>query len=399
MAGTKKFDSDPYLTELESYVASTKTDERGTWYSFRETLFYPQGGGQSSDKGWVNSNEIIDVQSSEGEIWHLINTSLSDTVSLRLDWDYRFTNMQQHTGQHILSSCFKSYHNLNTVSVHLGQDITMIELDVPTVEESQLSEVEQHANQMIRDNLPVRSIIVDRENLDKFNLRRTIKTDNDQVRLVEIGEIDCVGCGGTHVRSTGEVGLIKVLGAEKIRGHARVKIKIGKTAYQYFSNLHQTLTSIGTKLTTSIEDLPEKIDLMISEKKELINDKKRATDLWLAEYAVNLPEQKNPGCFALKDLNKDQLKILSDHYLDKYKIPCLFISKEVDKIHFYIRFPIDYHKSAKTFVEINKSFFFLKGGGGNDFAVGQIDIANRENFSPDKFFHSFTDFINERSDS
>jgi alanyl-tRNA synthetase len=398
MPGKKIYYTDPYLTELKTSVTSSKTDERGIWYSFRETLFYPQGGGQSSDKGWINSSIILDVQSSEGEVWHLVNSPLSDTAAMRLDWSHRYTNMQQHTGQHILSACFKKYHNLDTLSVHLGSEITMIELGTPAIEESILNKTEISANQLIRESLPVESILVERSNLDEFNLRRSLKTEDECVRLVKIGDLDCIGCGGTHVRSTAEVGLIKILGAEKIRGHARIKTKIGLTAYHYFQALHQTLQHVSTKLTTSIEDLTDKIDLMIFEKKDLINKKKRITELWLAEVASNLDNRESSGCFIFRDLNKDHLKILSEHYLVKNQLPCLFLSKESDKIHFYIRFPEEFVKSAQEFVQKFQSKYFLKGGGGKDFSVGQIDAQNMDRFSVEQIFHSFKEFINERSD-
>jgi len=211
MPGKKVFHIDPYQTELNTTVESSRSDERGTWFSFQETLFYPQGGGQSSDKGWVASSEVLDVQSSEGEVWHLLSNSVPDQVNMKLDWDHRYSNMLQHTGQHILSACFKDIFNLDTVSVHLGRDITMIELKTPSIEDDVLLKTEKSANQMIHDNLPVKSIIADRHSLDNYNLRRSIKTNDEAVRLIQIGNIDCVGCGGTHVRSTGEVGLIKIL--------------------------------------------------------------------------------------------------------------------------------------------------------------------------------------------
>jgi len=398
MPGKKVFDKDPYITELDTIIAASKPDERGVWYSFRETLFYPQGGGQSSDKGLINSHEILDVQITDGEVWHLVDSPVSDPVSMWLDWDHRYLNMQQHTGQHILSACFKEYHNLDTLSVHLGSDITMIELDTPFVEESVLKNTERLANGIIRDNLPVYSILTDRHKLETYNLRRAIKTDNEQVRLVQIGDMDCVGCGGTHVRSTAEVGLIKLLGAEKIRGHARIKIKIGNTAYQYYQELHQILSLVSTQLTTSVEELPDRIDLLINEKKELINEKKRMTELWLSEYSKSLVGGENTGCFALKDLNKDQLKILSDLYLAANQLPCLIISSEADKVHFYIHIPQGLDINIQEFIQKYRSQYSLKGGGGKDFAVGQIDPDSQDQFSPEQLFLAFEEFINERSD-
>jgi len=391
------FRIDPYLIDLETKLVSSRTDERGSWYSFKETIFYPQGGGQSSDKGWINSIDVNDVQSLDGEVWHLLDTPITDNASMRLDWKHRYSNMQQHTGQHILSSCLKKDHDLDTVSVHLGSDITMIELATLSVENEILEKIEISANQMIRENLPVESILINRNELDKYPIRRKVKTEDEKVRLVQIGDIDCVGCGGTHVRSTGEVGLIKITGVEKIRGHTRIKIKIGTTAYQYFGQLHQTLQMVSTHLTTSIEDLSDRIDSLLVEKRELISEKKKISELWLSEMAKNLKAERSAGCFTLRDLSKDHLKILSEHYLEKNQIPCLFISEESGRIHFYIRIPQRLNKNVQDFVQRFRSRFALKGGGGKDFAVGQIESEDSNSFSPDFFFLSFNEFVDERS--
>jgi len=394
----KVYHKDPYLTELETQSVSSKIDEQGSWYSFRETIFYPQGGGQSSDKGRINSLDVLDVQFSDQEIWHLVGAPIINTAIMSLDWEHRYNNMQQHTGQHILSSCFKKINNLDTISVHLGNDITMIELDAPAIEDRILEITENSANQMIRDNLPVETLEVTRNQLEKYDIRRAIKTDVDPVRLVRIGDIDCVGCGGIHVRSTAEIGLIKIIGVEKIRGHVRIKIKIGTPAYKYFEQLYRTLQDVSTRLTTSVEDLSERIETLQIEKRDLISDKKKITELWLTELSMNLNTDESTGCFILKDLSKDHLKILSDQYLEKNQKPCLFISEEGGRIHFYIRFPQFLNRNVQDFVQKYKTQYSFKGGGAKNFAVGQFDTEVIQIFSPKNLFRSFNEFVNEVSE-
>ena len=393
----KVYYKNPYLKELETETVSSKTDKRGTWFTFKETIFYPQGGGQSSDKGWVDSYPILDVQSSEDEIWHLVDASLSNKVLMRLDWDHRYKNMQQHSGQHILSACFKKLYDLNTTSVHLGDDITMIELDTAEIEDDILENVEEAANRLIRDNISIESIRVNRSDLEQYSVRRTIKTQNEPVRLVRIGELDCVGCGGIHVRSTAEIGLIKIIGLEKIRGHIRVKIKIGSTAYHYFGLLHKTIQKVSNVLTTSVEDLYDRIESLLAEKRELISEKKRISSLWLSEMAKNLNADEEAGCFELKNLLPDQLKILSERYLDIHKKPCLFTSEHAGQIFFYIRFPGDLNKNVQDFIQKYKKQHSLKGGGARDFGVGQIEQSDPARFSPYPLFLSFKEFISQNS--
>jgi alanyl-tRNA synthetase len=273
----------------------------------------------------------------------------------------------------------------------------MIELNTPEVEEGILENTEISANQLIRDNIPVESIEVNRDDLEKYTIRRTIKTEDDLVRLVRIGKIDCVGCGGIHVRSTAEVGLIKIIGVEKIRGHIRIKIKIGSSAYHYFGLLHRTIQNVNTHLTTSIEDLPDRIKSLQAEKRELVSKNKKINGLWLSEIAKNLNADGDTGCFALRDLSKDQLKILSEHYLEFNNKPCLFTSEDGGRIHFYIRFPNTLNKNVQDFIQKYKAHYSLKGGGAIDFAVGQIESNDPKSFSPTNLFHSFNEFVNEKS--
>lgn len=394
----KLYYHNPYLTELTTEIESFRRDDNGVWYSFNKTIFYPKGGGQDSDHGSINEIDVQDVKSIEGKVWHLLDSDIKDPVTMKLDWDTRYANMQQHSGQHILSACFKNLYNLDTVSVHLGSEVTMIELNAPDIDEEILEKTEFMTNQIIRDQIPVTSVWTKKDSLGEYDLRRNIKSDDTDIRLVKIGDIDCVGCGGTHIRSTAEVGLIKIMGVEKIRNHIRVKIKIGKSAENYFSLLHRNLQKISNQLTTSIEDLPERINILLSEKRELAGKIKKANDLWLTEYAKNLTEKEFPGCFYLNDLDKEQLKNLSAHWLSLNQKPCLFISKEGSCTNFYLRYPQNFNLNAQDFTQTQRSRFGLKGGGGKDFTVGEITLESVDRESSEDFFRAFCEYVNRRGE-
>lgn len=389
---------DSYITEWKTEIESSQHDEEGTWYTFKQTIFYPEGGGQNSDRGFINGIALKQVKSINGEIWHLLESTIDNPVVMKLDWESRYANMQQHTGQHILSACFKKRHNLETVSVHLGSEITMIELNTPGISQEVLDATELMANQIIRDQMPVSSVWTDREHLSEFDIRRRVKSSAEDIRLIRIGDLDCVGCGGTHVRSTAEVGLIKILGVEKIRNHIRVKTKIGKSAVDYFSLLHQNLQKISNLFTTSIEDLPEKINTLLAEKKELAGRIKKINELWLTEYAKNLDEVDFPGCFYVKDLNKDHLKNLSANWLSLHHRPCLFISQEENRTNFYLRYPQNFNLNAQDFIQAHSDRFGLKGGGGKDFAVGEITVENVDKDDLWDFFRIFCQHADYRGE-
>jgi alanyl-tRNA synthetase len=392
MSAIKLYYDDAYQKAAETEIISEREDKKGWWYSFAGTIFYPEGGGQDSDTGWINHERVQDVQADGQEVWHLLATRITSPVKMQLDWVRRYENMQQHTGQHILSACFKDRHNLDTLAVHLGREITMIELQASEIETETLRDTEQAANKIIREGHPVKAVWITHVEAEKVSLRRPIKTDRDDVRLINIGEIDRVGCGGIHVKSTAEVGLIKIVGTEKIRNHIRVQIKIGPSAYRYMEDLHQVLQHIASRLSTSLNELPDRIENLISEQKEQARKINRLTGLWMKDLAETLTEGKHKGCFNLNDLTANHLKTLSESWLKKHRRPCLFVSHTQDQIYFFSRVPVQGSLNLQEFLEHNRVQFSLKGGGGKDFASGQMDQVEMNDDRLNLLFQKFAEF-------
>ncbi len=389
-----KYYTDPYQTELKTDLVSQRNDERGIWYTFADTIFYPEGGGQEADRGQINNIPVLDVQSENDIVWHLLKSSLSTPVIMELDWNSRYGNMQQHTGQHILSACFKDLHDLNTVSVHLGREITLIELETEKITDEILEDTEMAANDIIRQNLAIKPFWVKQEELHEFNLRRSIKTTNKNIRLVSIGELDYVGCGGTHVRTTSEVGLIKIVGTEKIRKHVRIKIKIGDSAYHYFRELHSTFFGLSSQLTTSLPDLPKRVDQLVLENRDLGRKINKINNLWLSEYVKNIPITEPSGCYFLEDFSKENLKSLSENWSKIYQKPCLFISREEGKFNFCMRLYGDSDHDIQNFIQENREKYSLKGGGRRDFAIGEIDKNSANTKLIENLFKTFDKYFN-----
>nr|WP_257125429.1 DHHA1 domain-containing protein [Bhargavaea cecembensis] len=191
------------------------------------TAFYPTGGGQPHDTGKLNGIRVIDVEEVDGEVRHYVEAPLNAfTASGKIDWERRFDHMQQHIGQHILTAAFVETAGYGTVSFHLGQDIVSIDLDTDQVIEEQLAAAEQRANEIILENRPVETRWVTREELDEYRLRKEVAVDGE-IRLVIIPDFDYNGCGGTHPRSTGETGSLKILGTERQKKKTRVYFVCG----------------------------------------------------------------------------------------------------------------------------------------------------------------------------
>jgi alanyl-tRNA synthetase len=367
--------AEPYLQRLQSRVTGRKRDEKGLWYAFEQTIFYPQGGGQSADRGWISGGEVQDVQREADSVWHLLQQEIPAEVEMQLDWDSRYERMRQHTGQHVLSACFSRLFDIHTVSVHLGTEDTLVELNTNDLAVEKLQAAEEEANRIIIQNIPVQQSWIFKRDLGQYNLRRDIAVEEDPVRIIRIGEHDCTGCGGLHVARTAEIGLIKIVRTEKIRKHIRVQSKIGRPAYDFYTKLNNTNQQVCSLLSTEIDDLPQRVEQLLTEKRDLKKNLKTVSDKWLEAAAQNMQTTGNTGCFILTGLDRDQVVTLSLLWLEKNNRPCCICVRQEGRIDFTMRSPAGAKKSVLDFFKLHGREFALKGGGSAELVQGVIDPA------------------------
>ncbi len=281
----------PYETEFSASVIS-REKESGKWrITLDRTLFYPRGGGQPSDRGTLSGLTVEDVLKSDEGIIHILSSDPGQKeLKGRLDWEYRYHFMVQHTGQHLLSWALKSLFEINTLSVHLGEDSTTIEIDREDLSPRELESIEDLANRAVRENHPVTTMVLrDREELERFHIRRaTDKQEN--IRLVQIGDLDTAACAGVHVNRTGELGLIKYTGNERIRGRLRLYWKIGTPAYRDYRQKHDISARAGTLLSAETDALINRIEQVLKEKKAMNDELQKLEDLSAESLVKSLSE-------------------------------------------------------------------------------------------------------------
>jgi alanyl-tRNA synthetase len=274
----KLFLADPYAVAFEATVLSCERTPDGRIAAVLDrTLFYPESGGQPSDRGIVGGVDVVDVQEDEsGTVWHYLAAAVEKgRVECRVDWDRRFDHMQQHTGQHILSRAFIEVGKLETVSFHLGEEICTIDLAGPGPGDDVIEKAERLANAVIWENRAVAVRNVSQDGIDVASLRKALPEGVTEVRLVDVDGFDTIGCCGTHVRSAGEIGLIKVLKHEKTKGVYRVYFVSGKRAYEDFAAKHEIVKRLANRFTTSIDALEEKMEKLQAESQRLRKDSQR----------------------------------------------------------------------------------------------------------------------------
>jgi len=245
--------TDSYRTEFSSAVSERTSD--GTRVYLDETAFYPTSGGQPHDLGTLGGTRVIDVVDEGERIAHVLAAPLGDhddmRISGRVDWVRRFDHMQQHTGQHLVSAVFEDLFGAKTVSVHFGPDYSTLDLDAESITRDQMVAAEARANELVAQARPVNVTFEDAESA--IGLRKPSDRPG-LLRIVSIAEVDRSACGGTHVRSTAEIGAILLRSAERVRKTSRVEFICGQRAVRRARRDFEALTQIATSLSSAIDD-------------------------------------------------------------------------------------------------------------------------------------------------
>jgi alanyl-tRNA synthetase len=254
------------------------------------TAFYPTGGGQPHDAGWLNGVPVVDVveRDADGAVIHLLARSLdAEQVEGKVDWKRRFDLMQQHTGQHILSAAFVERLQANTVGFHLADGYATIDLDRAPLSVGDLDGVEAWTNAAVFRNLPVHARFVSDAEVASLSLRKPLAHPGP-VRIIEIPDLDCSACGGTHVRATGEVGLIKITRSERRGTEMRVEFLCGGRALSDYRAKNALLMDVAREFTIAHWEVADLVHRLSDDLKQTRRDLQRTRDALLDVEAETL---------------------------------------------------------------------------------------------------------------
>lgn len=255
---------DSYITEFDAETIEVIPYKGKYAVVLDKTYFYPESGGQPSDIGTINGFQISHVTDEQDRILHICESKPDlGPAACKIDWPNRLDSMQQHSGQHILSACFYKLYEGETSSFHIGKESTTIEIDVESFDGEMAEQVEAMANNMIYSNLPVSTEIVGREKLSKLPLRKQPKVESD-IRIVNIEGCDCTPCGGTHVKATGEIGMIKIKKWEKLKNSYKFEFVCGGRALRDYRYKNALVNRLGSYMSAPEYDI-EKAFLKFTE--------------------------------------------------------------------------------------------------------------------------------------
>ena len=265
MKQTKKlYDLDAYTTEFDAMVLSCEEVQMEEQIMYHvildQTLFFPEEGGQSPDQGTIKQIPVMDVQIKDDVITHTLALPLEVGMEVHgcIDWKHRFSNMQQHSGEHIFSGLVNKKFGFDNVGFHLSDQIVTMDFNgVLTTEEA--TDIEYAANEVIISNLPVEVTFPSKEELSALEYRSKIEIDG-QVRIVTVAGVDVCACCAPHVRRTGEIGMLKILNMQNYKGGVRISILCGFRALEEYRKKTKIISELTSSLSANQDSLIEAVN-------------------------------------------------------------------------------------------------------------------------------------------
>ncbi len=346
-------------------IKNIKEKDGKYWISFYNNPLYPDGkGGQLGDRGSIDGIPILEIKQEDGDIWAVLEKEPKGfECEIEIDKKRRKDIAIQHTAQHILSASFVKVANIQTVSFHMGEEYSTIDLDIEGIDEGIVREVLSLSNETIRSSIPVIERFVTYDEAKELTLRRKLSNKlgkDDRIRLIEIPGFDLAACGGFHVKNTGEIGILFVNRQEKIKGKlTRIYFIAGPRVDNYLYFLNKVTKELSEIFKVPYMELPDKAKRIIEElKEERASISKMGREL--AEYIAKELPYKEIGSYKVKYYEGEEHIISS--------LPKVITSWDVLILKNENNYSVFSSSiSAKEVINgIRKKYPNIKGGGGKN---------------------------------
>jgi alanyl-tRNA synthetase len=341
------------------------------------TAFYPSSGGQPNDLGKIGDANVLDVRDEGEEILHIVDRKPSDPdVTGCINWPRRFDHMQQHTGQHLLSAMFQERFGLPTISFHLGAETCTIDLRGPEPRPEILEGAERAANQIVFEDRPVTVRYGTAEQLARLGVRKEVERGGI-LRAIEIESADLQPCGGTHVKSTGQIGVVLVRRCAKIRQDWRVEFVCGGRVVKLARNDFELLRETATKLNCAPEEIASAATRALAERDANFKAMRATLERLAVAEAVLALQSTPPGSDGVRIVSRifegvspEYLNVLATELVKSEKTVALLGTKEQGNVLF-----AQHPSAGKDMNALLRKVHEKvggKGGGTRDFARGKL---------------------------
>ena len=370
----KLFYTDPFLKEFTATVLHCEEDKNGFAVRLDRTAFYPEGGGQPFDTGKLGDANVIDTRDRGGEVVHICDRPLTpgESVTGSIDFDRRFDLMQQHSGEHIVSGIICARFGCDNVGFHVGRDTVTIDFNAEITPE-QLREVEKLANRYIQEDHPISITYPSPEELSALPYRSK-KELTGEVRIVAFPGADCCACCGTHVNTSGQVGLVKLLSVVKFRDGVRIEMLAGNRAIDWFSVVLEQNTLVSQLLSAKSGETAAAVERLQGQVYALQG---RIQALENADFARKAAEHAGKGNVLLieSDMSADSVRKLADAVLEQCGGRCAVFAGTDGSYKFAIG---EKDGDVRPLVKDMNTALNGRGGGKPNFAQGSAACTERE---------------------
>lgn len=371
---TKLYDMDAYATEFDANVLSCDLVEREGEVLYQvvldQTLFFPEEGGQTPDRGTIDNITVVDVQIVEGRVIHFLKDKVvvGTKVDGKIDWKHRFSNMQQHSGEHIFSGIVHEKFGYDNVGFHLSNQVVTMDFN-GVLSTDEVAQVEYLANEVISRNIPIEVTFPIKEELEQLAYRSKIEIEG-QVRIVTIPDVDVCACCAPHVSRTGEIGMLKVISVQNHRGGVRISILCGFRALEDYKKRVAVIADLSSLLSANLDTLSEAVVKVKEQNQQMKAENVGLRQAYMAAKVAGIsPEQENVYLFE-ENLDAQDMRTVINGLVPKHAGFCgIFVGGEKEGYRFIIG---SGEKDARTVLERLKEQFDVKGGGSAAMVQGTV---------------------------
>ena len=375
----KLFNDNVMLKNCQATVLACEEREGKFFIELDQTVIFPEGGGQLSDRGKINDVNVLHASEKEGRLWHECDTPLEvgAEVEVTLDWAVRLDRMQQHCGEHILSFvCWKLFDS-NNIGFHMNEDTVTVDLD-KALSEEELLQVEQESNAIIWGNRPITVLNLESEEAAKLPMRKFNANLQGILRIVAVENADVCTCCGTHPPVTGMVGCLKIMRAERRKQGQRLEILCGARAMAEYAKQNRILRDLATDLSAKVDEVPERYAKM---KEEMANLNEA-----LKEKTAKLLDIEIQEVLAKAETRADGAKllhlVLDDAKTGKNLLPkvgalentvSVILAVQPERISYFVALGKNTAGDCRAYIKLLNDTFGGRGGGKPDGAQGGAD--------------------------
>ena len=382
----KLYNKDAYVSEFTAEILEIVSIDNRKAIVLDKTAFFPEGGGQASDEGFVENTFISHVLEIDGVVYHFGDVNeryVGEKVNCRIDFDLRFKRMQSHSGEHIVSGLVFSEYGFDNVGFHMDNCLMTVDFSGVLTKEM-LKRIEEKANDCIYKNVKINAEIVEPDKLKTLQYRSKLDL-TENVRIVTIDGYDMCACCAPHVKSSGEIGIVKILSSISHRGGTRITMICGKTAYDDYSEKFSQVLSVSNLLAAKQNEVSDAVNALALQNKELkceILALKAKYNRLIIEQA---PEADGNSVVFCDDLDMDSLRDIAIGCSGKCKGVSLALSGCDDKGYAYAL--ISNNKDVSSFSKELNTALSGRGGGRGNIIQGRFS-ADRKTI--EQFFRNFS---------